>query len=79
MGTLDKLIQKILNGKKISYKEAERILLSLDFKVKVTGSHHVFRKARTKYNISLKKRKQLLPYQIKMLRGMLISHGYKDE
>ena len=79
MGALDKLIQKILDGKQISYKEAERVLLSIGFKAKVTGSHHVFRKAKTKHNISLKKRPQLLPYQIKILRRMLINHGYKDE
>jgi len=79
MGTLDKLIRKILDNQKISYKDAERVLFYMGFKLKVTGSHHVFRKVGSKYNISLKKRPQLFPYQVKMLRCILTSHGYKDE
>ncbi len=79
MGSLEKLIQKILSGKKISYKDAEKILLGLGFKVKATGSHHVFRKVGSPYNISLKKRPQLLMYQIKMLQEVLINHGYKNK
>ena len=79
MGKFDKLIQKILDDKQVSYKEAEKVLLSMGFKVKITGSHHVFRKPGTSYNVSLKKRSKLLSYQIKMLRKMLINHGYENE
>ena len=79
MGSLEKLIQKVLAGKKISYKDAERILLGLGFKVKITGSHHVFRKVGTHYNVSLKKRPELLAYQIKMLQEVLLNHGYKEK
>lgn len=79
MSSLEKLIQKILGGKKISYKDAERILLSLGFKVKITGSHYVFRKIGTPYNISLKKRPELLAYQIKMLQEVLLNHGYEEK
>jgi len=71
MSSIDKLIQKVLDSKQISYKEAERILLSLGFELKITGSHHVFRKTGTPYNVSLKKRPQLLPYQIKIIRNVL--------
>jgi hypothetical protein len=35
-----KLIDKILNGKNISYQEAENLLLGLDFQLKIRGSHH---------------------------------------
>ena len=79
MSSLEKLIQKVLAGKKISYKDAERILLGLGFKVRITGSHHVFRKFGTPYNISLKKRPELLAYQIKMLQEVLLNHGYKEK
>jgi len=79
MGKFDKLIQKILDNKQISYKEAEKVLFSLGFKVKITGSHHVFRKPGTSYNVSLKKRPQLLGYQVKLLRQIVINHGYENE
>ena len=79
MSSLEKLIQKVLAGKKISYKDAEKILLGLGFNFKITGSHHVFRKFGSSYNISLKKRPELLAYQIKMLQEVLLNHGYKKK
>jgi len=79
MSKIEKLIKNILRGKQISYKEAEKILIALGFNVKITGSHHIFRKLGSPHNISLKKRPQLLPYQVKMLREVLINYGYKDE
>lgn len=79
MGSIEKLIQRILSGKKVSYEDAERILLNLGFKVKVTGSHHVFRKAGTLCNVSLKHRSELLSYQIKLLQEVLLNHGYKKQ
>jgi len=72
MGSLDKIIQKVLDNNQISYKDAERILLSLGFQLKITGSHHVFRKPGTPYNVSLKKRPQLLRYQVKIIRKILM-------
>jgi len=79
MGKLEKLIQKILDKKQVSYDEAERVLFSIGFKVKITGSHCVFRKKGYSHNISLKKRRYLLAYQMKMLRKVLIDHGYQNE
>ncbi len=76
MSKKDKLIQKIFANAQISYEDAESILLSLGFAYTVTGSHHVFRKLGYFRNITLKKRSQLLTYQIKMLKEVLIYHGY---
>ena len=78
VSSLEKLIKKILSGRAISYSEAERLLVNLGFKVKVTGSHHVFRKPGTSYNVSLKKRSVLLSYQIQLLQKVLIDHGYNE-
>ncbi len=77
MSTVDKLIKKIFSSKQISYKEAEKILLYLGFELYVSGSHHVFRKKDYAYNVSIKRRTKLLPYQIKMLREVLTNYGYK--
>ena len=76
MSKFEKLIQKILNGTNISYQEAENILLSLGFQVKIRGSHHNFRKPKYLRTISIKRRPQLLSYQIDDLKEVLKDHGY---
>jgi len=76
MSRQEKLIEKILACKIISYREAETLLLKLGFEMAVCGSHHVFRKKGYAKNVSIKKRSQLLPYQIRELKGVLQDHGY---
>lgn len=79
MALNQKLIKKILNGSNISYNDAEKLLLLLGFEVKVTASHHVFRKKGYANNISLKRRSELLNYQTKILQEVLKEHGYAKE
>lgn len=76
MSKVQKLIEKILNGRDVSYSEAETLLLRLGFDVEVRGSHHNFRKKNYYRNISIKRRSQLLPYQINELKEVLKDHGY---
>lgn len=76
MSKLEKLVKQILNGKPISYKEAETLLKKLNFDLRVRGSHHVFGKPNYEKNVSLKKRNQLMPYQVKLLQEVLEDHGY---
>lgn len=78
MSTLEKIIQKLLAGSSISYNDAEKILFALGFKLKITSSHHIFRKLG--HNpISIKKRPELLTYQIKILEEVLLAHGWKKK
>jgi hypothetical protein len=60
----------------VSYEEAEKLLFGLDFEVEIRGSHHVFRKKGYTKNVSIKRRSQLLAYQIRELKEVLIDHGY---
>jgi predicted RNA binding protein YcfA (HicA-like mRNA interferase family) len=76
MSKLQKLAQKILDGRDVSYDEAEGLLLKLGFRLEIRGSHHIFRKKGYMRNISIKRRAQLLPYQIVDLREVLRDHGY---
>ncbi|HAZ15481.1 MAG: hypothetical protein A2Y28_05335 [Chlamydiae bacterium GWC2_50_10] len=69
-------MQKILKGRDVSYDEAEKLLLKLDFQLEIRGSHHLFRKQGYLRNVSIKRRSQLLPYQITDLREVLRDHGY---
>lgn len=76
MSKFEKLINRVLDGRSISYDEAEGILLKLGFKLEISGSHHVFRKKGYPKNVSIKIRSQLLPYQLRDLKEVLIEHGY---
>lgn len=76
--SFEKLIQKILAGRQASYEEAEQILLKLGFERTVKGSHHTFRKNAYLKNISIKRRPQLLAYQLRILQQIVRDHGYKD-
>lgn len=76
MSRWEKIVEKILSGRDVSYDEAENILLKLGFKVDVRGSHHVFRKKEYPKNVCIKRRSQLLPYQIRDLKEVLRDHGY---
>lgn len=76
MSKLQKLIEKILEGRAVSYEEAEKLLFGLGFEVEVRGSHHVFRKKGYIRNVSIKRRSQLLAYQIRDLKEVLRDHGY---
>lgn len=79
MSKIDKLVKKILLGHQVSYEEAQALLYSLGFAMKCEGSHCVFRKKGYGKNISLKKRSQLLPYQIKDVKEVLKEYGYPKE
>lgn len=76
MSKFEKLIQKILNGKNVSYQEAENLLFHLGFQLKIRGSHHNFRKPHYPRTLSIKRRSQLLDYQIDDLKEVLKDHGY---
>ncbi len=76
MSKLQKLIQKVMDDRDISYEDGENILLKLGFSVDIRGSHHIFRKKGYAKNIAIKRRSQLLPYQIRELKEVLRDHGY---
>ncbi len=77
MSKRKKVIEKIITRKTISFSEAESIREYLDFKKRVTGSQYIFAKIGYDRGVSLKFRKELLPYQTNLLREVLIDHGYE--
>ncbi len=76
MSKFQKLVEKVLEGRNVSYEDAEKILEHLGFKKRVRGSHHVFSKDNYIKNVSIKKRSQLLSYQVNDLKEVLREHGY---
>jgi len=64
----------------LSYEEAESFLLKLGFKMRSPGSSHfIFWKEGYEKNISLKKRSQLLPYQIRMLEEVVKNYEQNEK
>ena len=80
MSSRDKLIHKILTGtKNITFDEVRALLLWLGFKERVRGSHFGFHDDAMGLNITIKRRKELLAYQVHEAREVLKKHGYKEE
>lgn len=80
MSKFEKFKLKIKNGQAISYDEAESFLLKLGFNKRSPGSSHfIFWKEGYEKNISLKKRSQLLPYQIRFLEEVLKRYEEREE
>lgn len=80
MSKFEKIKLKIKNGQSISYEEAKSFLRKLGFKMRSPGSSHfIFWKEGYEKNISLKKRPQLLPYQIRMLEEVVKNYEQKEK
>lgn len=76
MSSFDKLIQKILAGSQVSYKDVEKLMSNLGYTLTIRGSHHNFRKDGY-MAITLKRRNHFHHYQYKDLQEVLKAHGYK--
>jgi predicted RNA binding protein YcfA (HicA-like mRNA interferase family) len=72
MSKRDKLIQKIMQGKNISYDEAKKILLFFEYEIMNTcGSHVTFSKPGHQSITLVAYQKELKPYLIKKLQEAL--------
>mgnify|MGYP001602114170 CR=1 FL=1 len=78
MGSLDKLILKILSGvsdANIGFDELCNILINLGFDLRIKGSHHVFRKNGVEEKINLQKEgAKAKPYQVRQVRNILVKY-----
>lgn len=77
MSQIEKLINKFFSNSTVTNDDAKKILKHLGFSYKIEGSHQVFTKQNYTNNISLKIRKELLYYQKKEIKRVLIEHGYE--
>jgi hypothetical protein len=75
----DKLIQKILTDKIVSFEDADKILIFLDYipETPKSGSSHItYRKDPLAKITLVKNRKELKPYQMIMIQDALRKAGY---
>ena len=78
MGTNEKLLKKILSGQSdynISFNELINLLISLGFKLRQEGSHHIFTKDSIYERINLQAEgSKAKGYQIKQTRKILTNY-----
>jgi len=74
-----KLLQQILSGtsdNNIKFKDLVNLLIYLDFEVRVSGSHHIFRLNGKQLKINLQRDGDMAKsYQIKQIRKIFINHN----
>lgn len=75
----EKILLRILSGssdKDIGFDELCYLLKSLDFDVRIKGSHHIFYRSGVKEIINIQPRdSKAKPYQAKQVRDLKIKYG----
>ena len=78
MGKYERLIQQILSGRadaNIAFDDLCNFLLRCGFGMRVSGSHHIFRKAGIEEKMNLQKDgNKAKPYQVKQVRHMILKY-----
>jgi len=78
-----KTLQKILCGladKNIAFADLRQLLLYLGFEERVSGSHHIFRRAGIEEKINIQKDgNKAKPYQVRQVRGIILEYMLGDE
>ncbi len=78
MGKFDKLLTKLLLGnsdKNFAFNDLVKILLSLSFKMRVNGSHHIFTNERIIEIINIQPNNNIAkPYQLKQVRELIVKY-----
>ena len=76
MTKFDKLIQKILNEKDVTFEEGRKVLLSLGYSENApkSGSSHITYRKNGQEKITLvKTQKPLKPYLVKLIKGAIVN------
>ncbi len=78
MGKYERLIHQILSGKSdanIAFNDLCNLLFHYGFEMRVSGSHHIFRKAGIEEKMNLQKDgKNAKPYQVKQVRYIILRY-----
>ncbi len=79
MGKLEKLRQKVLDGKSdsnILFEDLRHLLIALGFEERIKGSHHSYRKERVVEKPNLQRDgNKAKAYQVKQVRQMLTKYN----
>lgn len=82
MSQINKIFMKVLFGRSdnnIKFSELINLMLSFGFDMRVSGSHHIFRKSGINMRINLQKDGDMAkPYQVKQVRKLIIEYKLGD-
>ena len=82
MSQINKIFMKVLIGRSdnnIKFSELINLMLSFGFDMRVSGSHHIFRKSGINMRINLQKDGDMAkPYQVKQVRKLIIEYKLGD-
>jgi predicted RNA binding protein YcfA (HicA-like mRNA interferase family) len=83
MGKHELVIRKILSGysdANIAFQDVCSLLHSIGFEMRVSGSHHIFRKAGIEEKINLQRDgNKAKPYQVRQVRQILLKYKLGGE
>ena len=78
MSSFEKLVQKILSGRQdssIPFQEVVSLLKSLDFSLRIKGSHHIFYREGIEELINIQPEgSKAKPYQVKQVRDLIVKY-----
>ena len=78
MGKYERLIEQIVSGRadaNISFNDLDHLLIHFGFEMRVSGSHHIFRKTGIEEKINLQKDgSKAKPYQVKQVRQLILKY-----
>ena len=83
MGKHEKLILKILGGQSdanISFEEMLQLLQIIGFTMRISGSHHIFRKEGIEEKINLQQEgSKAKPYQVRQVRNIFLKYKLRGD
>jgi hypothetical protein len=83
MGKYERLIQQIISGRadaNIAFDDLCNFLLRCGFAMRISGSHHIFRKAGIEEKPNLQKDgNKAKPYQVKQVRQIILKYKLGEE
>lgn len=78
MGSVEKILDQVLRGRSdanIAFRDLCTLLTRLGFEERVSGGHHVFRKAGIRELINLQKDgNKAKPYQVRQVRRIILEY-----
>ncbi len=79
MGKYEKLVDQILRGRSdanISFSDLVGLLQYFGFELRISGSHHIFRKQGVEEKPNLQKDgNKAKPYQVKQIRNIILKYS----
>ena len=83
MSQIEKILFNVLLGTKdnnINFKDICKLLVHLDFNLRIKGSHHIFYRSDVEEILNIQPKKdKAKPYQVKQVRQVILKYRMGDD